>query len=255
MTRNKHHDTLKPIAGGNAGGSFGGGGTPIDLTNYSTTADTHAWVNQKLLPLISGIQHGAAVLDIVNEPTGNEEEGTLYIISATPTGVFASHANHIAFKDGAEWMYSAPQNDEAHLNEKDNQIYHWNGTKWNKIGSVDKPYPKYVFKDVKTGDATGSLIMAAIDVEAGHHYLIRGGVLAGYNNEGDRFTVGLREAGKPTGYIFSNTLGGNYKSSALIEMMSKPSTAGRVVWSLHLEWYDSGVILERYWLTVEDLGT
>lgn len=132
MTRIKTHNPTKVVTGGDSSRSF----------NLST--GMKSYVQQQMSSLMSGIVHGSAVKDIRNDPpsggTGpfgiSVNEGDLYIVGPTPTGHWAGHANEVVILNKGAWDFFLPSSGEAHLNEADNSIYHWNGTAWNKIGST-----------------------------------------------------------------------------------------------------------------------
>lgn len=329
MTLNVSSDSLAQITGGTASGKFGGGGgmppgtdgqilvttagqptwttpdyvvspdlttalglhpTKTELTTTLGTYVTKTELGTELAPLVSGMQHGASVLDFANAPDANAASGSFYVVGSAPTGAFAGQAGAVAFLEGTTWKFTAPQKNEAHLNEKDNTIYHWSGTQWNKVGTVTPQvidnlvdvdttktapvvndlltfdgkvwvpsqttrFPIVVAKKVVSGNARGEIIrFNAVPVLHNHGYRITGCSLAVYDNEHDRFRFSIRENNQPLVHFFNNTLGGIYRSTVVGQLMTVPPADGHYAWSLQLEGADAGVVLERSWLTVEDLG-
>jgi microcystin-dependent protein len=94
----------------------------------------------EMLSALTGLVHGVSVLSIVNDAptTPPPAVGDVFIVSNTPAGVFASHANAVASLTPSGWTFHDPDPREAHLNEADNAMWSWNGTQWVKIGSVAK---------------------------------------------------------------------------------------------------------------------
>jgi microcystin-dependent protein len=97
------------------------------------TSYTKAEVDTKVAALVAGISHEESVLDRTDTPPATPSLYDLYIVGATPTGLWAGKANNIAEWDGTAWTFSAPRANETHLVEADSSTYHWNGTAWVKI--------------------------------------------------------------------------------------------------------------------------
>jgi hypothetical protein len=124
-----------------------------DLTDVVVTAPTTAgnvltvdgagnWTPQApavskadVAALLQGIVHGAAVQAVTATPPTNPVRDEVYIVAPGGTGAFATHDNALAVWDGAQWVFSAPQANEAHLNEADNATYHWSGSAWVKVAA------------------------------------------------------------------------------------------------------------------------
>lgn len=98
-------------------------------------AYTKAEVDTRLQAIVTGLSHDVAVIDYRTSPPAAPVVDEFYIVKATATGAWAGHDNEIAYWDGTAWVFTAPQLNEAHLNEADNFIYHWNGSAWNKVAS------------------------------------------------------------------------------------------------------------------------
>lgn len=60
-----------------------------------------------LQSLVDGFSRGA-VVDIVNQPSGNEPDGTTYLVSPSPSGTFLTKANQLATLQQGVWIYRNP---------------------------------------------------------------------------------------------------------------------------------------------------
>ena len=93
-------------------------------------------VDAKIDTLLTGIEHGASVFSITNDPATTPVEDETYIVGLAPTGDFNGHPNELAVFTGGVWRFTAPQANETHLVEDQSALFHWNGTKWVKIAST-----------------------------------------------------------------------------------------------------------------------
>lgn len=66
------------------------------------------------------------------------EQGARYIVAASPTGVWAGHAKHVAYKTASGWDFRTPRtgwvvivNDESTATHK--AAYFFNGTTWQRL--------------------------------------------------------------------------------------------------------------------------
>ena len=126
---------------------------PVPTTSYTKTE-----VDTKLTAIVSGIAHGVAVIDLINDPPATPVADEFYIVNTVPTGAWVAHAGALANWNGTAWDFTAPQANEAHLVESQDAIYHWNGTAWNKIAAGSAAPPKiseiYMLGDIKQSTLT-----------------------------------------------------------------------------------------------------
>ena len=126
---------------------------PVPTTSYTKTE-----VDTKLTAIVSGIAHGVAVIDLINDPPATPVADEFYIVNTVPTGAWVAHAGALANWNGTAWDFTAPQPNEAHLVESQDAIYHWNGTAWNKIAAGSAAPPKiseiYMLGDIKQSTLT-----------------------------------------------------------------------------------------------------
>lgn len=99
-------------------------------------------IDTKVNALISGMTHGENVLAITGTPPAAPSNGMVYIVGASPTGAFAGHLNDVAIYENGAWSFVAPANGDSHMVDNVNEIWHWNGTAWVKVGSVGLNYVK-----------------------------------------------------------------------------------------------------------------
>jgi hypothetical protein len=125
--------------------------TPVDsyprVQTYSRT-ETDTLVSNVLL----GLEHGVAVQTIANDPPATPVADEVYIVGTIPTGTWVGHAGELALWDGKAWVFSTPQDREAHLVEDETATYSWNGTIWVKVatasaGGVATNVPLYQFRN------------------------------------------------------------------------------------------------------------
>jgi hypothetical protein len=98
---------------------------------------TKTEVDNKLTAIVTGLNHEAAVLAIADTPPAAPSIGQLYIVGATPTGVWVGQANNLSRWDGTAWQFDTPQDKEAHLVEAELATYGWSGTKWVKVAAAN----------------------------------------------------------------------------------------------------------------------
>ena len=97
---------------------------------------TKTEVDSKLTAIVTGLNHEVAVLAIADTPPAAPSIGQLYIVGATPTGVWVGQANNLSRWDGTAWQFTTPRNKEAHLVEDQAATYTWNNTAWVKVASA-----------------------------------------------------------------------------------------------------------------------
>lgn len=113
---------------------------PVPNTGSILIYDGTSWTQDRSLvaridAIAAGMVRGVSVLDVINEPVmASVADGDVYLVSTTPSGVFAGQANKLAFYYGGEWKFIDPELNSAHLIERDSSIAHWNGTAWNRLG-------------------------------------------------------------------------------------------------------------------------
>jgi hypothetical protein len=92
-------------------------------------------IDDRLAKILIGIEHGAAVQAIANDPPAAPVAAESYIVGTVPTGAWVGQANQLAAWNGTAWIYSAPQAKEAHLVQAEASIYAWTGTPlaWSKV--------------------------------------------------------------------------------------------------------------------------
>ena len=102
----------------------------------TTNGYTKTEVDNKLTALATGLEHEISVLAIADTPPASPTLDQVYIVGATPTGVWTGQNNNLARWDGAAWVFDAPRNKEAHLVEAELATYSWNGTNWVKVATA-----------------------------------------------------------------------------------------------------------------------
>ena len=107
------------------------------LPVWSAAGYTKAEIDDKVTKLVSGLEHGAAVKSIQDNPPTAPVQYELYIVGKRPSGAWAVHANELAEWDGTAWVFRAPTAGETHLNEVDGGSWTWNATAgvWSKISN------------------------------------------------------------------------------------------------------------------------
>jgi hypothetical protein len=101
-----------------------------------TNGYTKTEVDTKLTVLATGLEHYESVLSRTNTPPASPATNDLYIVGATPTGLWAGQTNNLARWDGAAWQFEAPKANESHLIESVAETWHWNGTAWVKVATA-----------------------------------------------------------------------------------------------------------------------
>ena len=102
----------------------------------TTNGYTKTEVDNKLTALATGLEHEISVLAIADTPPASPTLDQVYIVGATPTGVWTGQNNNLARWDGAAWAFDAPRDKEAHLVEAELATYSWNGTNWVKVATA-----------------------------------------------------------------------------------------------------------------------
>jgi hypothetical protein len=101
-----------------------------------TNGYTKTEVDNKIGAVVTGLEHYEAVLSRVDTPPAAPTANDLYIVGATPTGLWTGQANNLARWDGAAWQFEAPKANESHLIESVAETWHWNGTAWVKVATA-----------------------------------------------------------------------------------------------------------------------
>lgn len=93
-------------------------------------------VISKIAILESGLAHGEAVIDILNDPPTAPTAGDIWLVGAVPTGAFQGHANDVALWDCNKWVFEAAiKPGESHYVETKKATYTWNGTAYVKTSA------------------------------------------------------------------------------------------------------------------------
>jgi hypothetical protein len=111
-------------------------GFNLILANQSSK---HVTANAALLAL-EAIAAGVA-LGILNSEPPSPVDGSLYIVSATPTGAFTGQANKFAYYYGATWFFYSPKNNQRLYNAATSSYVAYNGTTWTAISLGGSPSP------------------------------------------------------------------------------------------------------------------
>jgi hypothetical protein len=69
-------------------------------------------------------------------PPGSPVAGDRYLIGASPTGTWATHAGHVGTWDGTTWSFATPSNGWFIYVLDENLRYRYNGTAWVSDGGV-----------------------------------------------------------------------------------------------------------------------
>lgn len=101
-----------------------------------TNGYTKTEVDNKISTVVTGLEHYEAALSRVDTPPAAPAANDLYIVGATPTGLWTGQANNLARWDGTAWQFEAPKANEAHLVEDVAETWHWNGTAWVKVATA-----------------------------------------------------------------------------------------------------------------------
>jgi hypothetical protein len=131
-------------------------------------------------------------------------------------------------------------------------------SKWAPVNVA--PYPKTLgYVTSKSDLSAGKALSYRITAKAGHTYRISCSISAIYDNESDQFAGSIHETigqGNETVLVSgqSVTMGGLYHSTFYIQALSRPDVDGSVEYSMFLDNFSSGVVINRSFLTVEDLG-
>ena len=131
-------------------------------------------------------------------------------------------------------------------------------SKWAPVNVA--PYPKMLGYVTSRNDlSAGKALSYRLTAKAGHTYRMSCSISAIYDNESDQFAGSIHETigqGNETVLVSgqSVTMGGLYHSTFYIQALSTPGVDGPVEYSMFLDNFSSGVVINRSFLTVEDLG-
>ena len=101
-----------------------------------TNGYTKTEVDNKISTVVTGLEHYEAVLSRADTPPASPAANDLYIVGATPTGLWTGQANNLARWDGTAWQFETPRANESHLVEDVAETWHWNGTAWVKVATA-----------------------------------------------------------------------------------------------------------------------
>lgn len=173
-------------------------------------AQKHVTMNEALRILDAIAQ--LAVVSISNTPPGSPANGARYIVGASPSGAFATHANKIAaYQDGA-WVFFAPREGWRAWNASGEALLVWNGSSWAEIsggsesgggGEFDPEDVAYLYINGSApGDASVKLAVRANDV------LLHALEAAASGNGDVRLQLSKESAGDTASVFFSRNFSG-----------------------------------------------
>lgn len=83
------------------------------------------------VPVLEQFEYQQAIITrTLSAPPGSPSKGDRYIVGASPTGAWASHANHIAWYDGAAWRFDVPLAGWQLWATDEAKQYTFDGTVW-----------------------------------------------------------------------------------------------------------------------------
>ncbi len=131
-------------------------------------AQKHVTHNEAIRMLDAIVQLSVADRDLA-APPGAPVEGARYIVAASPTGAWASHAGHVAaYQDGA-WAFYVPLEGWLAWLAYEDILVNWTGTAWAPVsgggGSVN---PTPLVGVNATADATNKLSVSSSAVLFNH---------------------------------------------------------------------------------------
>ena len=160
-------------------------------------AQKHVPVNEALLDLDALVQ--LAVLDrSLSAPPGSAVEGARYIVAASPTGAWATHAGHVAvWLDGA-WRFFIPGTGWLAWVVDEAALLAWNGSAWVDALSAVAAIQNLALLGIRTtADASNRLSVKTNGVLFSHDDVTPG--------TGDiRATFNKSAAGKDAGFTLQD---------------------------------------------------
>lgn len=88
-------------------------------------------MSQYRVPVLEQFEWQQRVISMaLATPPGSPAKGDRYVVAASPTGAWASHANHIAWYDGAAWVFDVPLAGWTLWNIATSQNFVFDGTVW-----------------------------------------------------------------------------------------------------------------------------
>lgn len=160
-------------------------------------AQKHVPVNEALLDLDALVQ--LAVLDqSLSAPPGSPVEGARYIVAATPTGAWATHADHIAVWLDSAWRFFTPGTGWLAWVVDEAALLAWNGSAWVDALSAVSAIQSLALLGIRTtADATNRLAVKSNGILFSHDDVTPG--------TGDiRATLNKSAAGKDAGFTFQD---------------------------------------------------
>ena len=99
-------------------------------TNSVTSNGIYDWVSANFATTSTSTFDLAPVISIQNTPVVGANVGDRFLIGTSPSGVWASYANHVAEWDGSNWTYEVPINDNTVFITSTLVTLRYNGTAW-----------------------------------------------------------------------------------------------------------------------------
>lgn len=99
-------------------------------TNSVTSNGIYDWVSANFATTSTSTFDLAPVISIQNTPVVGANVGDRFLIGTSPSGVWASYANHVAEWDGSSWTYEVPINDNTVFITSTLVTLRYNGTAW-----------------------------------------------------------------------------------------------------------------------------
>jgi hypothetical protein len=137
----------------------------LNITLVETSqAQKEVTVNEAIARIDAILNTGAKDKDL-SAPPASPVAGDVYIVASSPTGAWATHANHIAYFDQA-WKFITPNEGMRLWVNDENKIYAYDGAGWAVYG-VGK-YSLYIpASDIFPSAASGSAALATASLGAG----------------------------------------------------------------------------------------
>lgn len=127
-------------------------------------------MSQFRVPVLENFSWQQPVISMsLSTPPVSPTKGDRYVVASSPSGAWTGHTNHIAWYDGAAWLFDIPNQGWTLINLLDNTSYEFNGSSWSAGASISGKADKVsgaVNGDLAALDGTGNLTDSGVSTSS-----------------------------------------------------------------------------------------
>jgi Protein of unknown function (DUF2793) len=136
--------------------------TPLLALPYLAASQSQKHVtHNEALSMLDGLLHLSVNSRALASPPATPTNGERYLIAAAPTGVWATHAGHVALRMEGAWRFLVPREGWRLWVENEDVLIIFDGTNWTSIGTPTFLQNLSLLGVNATADATNKLAVSS----------------------------------------------------------------------------------------------